>query len=689
MKKNYYIFIILFFILNIINTYFLTTLTLNRYIAPFNHTLSGELNSIIGNFSVLLLLYVITTLFFRKQKNIMRTLLVLTFFLNILIFISGVFNLYYGTAFSVKTLIMFKNPAGGFAMGIVKEVLVEFVKNYRFLVFLPSIILLIIVIRTKNNDRHNTGVKNKVFLFLSSTLLLSITFVSYSVKFLKEYNIMALESSYAHQNFGVYSYMLTDFLGMKFEIDSDTNDNSDIVDLINIYNKNKNSYTNFFTKEQFSNRLTKDKAVDNLYVDPSLTFSDDLHGILKNRNLVLVHLESFNYFLLENNYTKKQLPFLQALLDESFVFHEFYNNVGMGVSSDAEMAVLTGLNPVGDDTLYWEYDNKPYELDNLATLFNNANYYTKAIHGDYKEFYNREIIYPNLYNFRESYFLDDFIKDGYIVEDGYTYNIRQGLVHHSPWISDYHLADEVITSGNSILSKYFLYPVTMMGHTPYDYNPIKVDKLRLPSYYNKLNTVTKKYIDYTQYYDEIIKRYFVTDRYADTTLDNTVYIFYSDHGSGIKNGDLKTLFNKDFSILEQRKMLQRTLAFIYVPGTQYILSKDHMIRKGLLKGDQYLVRSEIDLYRTIVELFDLPINDHPYFGVHGLSKEQTFALENRVMDVALDTYFYSMRNKKSQYNTNINEAIYKYILNYKKLQDFILDKKDNQQLIIEKNRSQN
>lgn len=689
MKRNYYIFILLYFLLNIINTYFLTSLQLNRYIAPFNRTVIGEINAVIGNFSILLLIFVLAIVIFKKNKNKMIFLLIVTFFLNILIFASGVFNLYYSTAFSMKNIVMFNNPAQGFALGIIKEVLLELIKYYRILVFTPFIILLILLIVTKGNDRLNIGIKNKLFLLLSSILLFFIALSVNSINFHTNYNIRGLESSYSQQNLGVYPQILSDSLGIKFELVNNLHENDDeLLDLINLYNKNKSSYNNFFTREKYSNRLLKENAIYNLHIDEVLSSNNDLHGILKDRNLVLIHLESFNYFLLENDYTSSQLPFLQAILKESVVFHKFYNNVGMGVSSDAEMAVLTGLNPTGDETLYWEFNNKPYNIDSLPKLFNNKSYYTKAIHGDLKTFYNRDIVYPNLYKFKESYFLDDFINDGYIVNEGYLYDSKNNLVHHSPWISDYHLADEVVKLGNNYDSNFFLFPISMMGHTPYDYNPVKITEDSKPDYYKKLNTVTKKYIDYTKYYDETIKRYFISDNGTDATLDNTVYIFYSDHGSGIKNGDLNVLFNKNISILDQREMLQRTLSFIYVPGEKYTNSNGFVIREGLLKGDQNLVRSEIDLYRTIIELFDLPVGDHPYFGVHGLSNEPTFALENRIMDVALDSYFFSMRNKKTTHNSNVNEAVYEYILNYKKLNNFILDDMNNQQKVIEINRNQ-
>ena len=48
------------------------------------------------------------------------------------------------------------------------------------------------------------------------------------------------------------------------------------------------------------------------------------------------------------------MPFLNALKTQSVVFENFYTSVGIGVSSDAEIATLTGLYPSGISNLYWQ-----------------------------------------------------------------------------------------------------------------------------------------------------------------------------------------------------------------------------------------------------------------------------------------------------------------------------------------------
>jgi len=216
--------------------------------------------------------------------------------------------------------------------------------------------------------------------------------------------------------------------------------------------------------------------------------------------------------------------------------------------------------------------------------------------------------------------------------------------------------------------------VTMMPHTPFDFDPNGERTDIYSQYVNKIQNLTLRYLNFADYYDDSIKRFFIDEQNQDQTLDNTVYLFYSDHGSGLKNGDLSTLYGRDISIMESRKILQQIVSFLYVPGDNYIHYGDYQIREGLLTGEQNLVRSEVDLYRTIIELFNLPVGTNPYFGVNGLSIEPTFAMDNRLMDVVTDDVFYSMRNKEKTFpeNMTVSKALYDYIVRFKMLSDLIV-----------------
>lgn len=680
-QNSYQIFILLFVLLNILNTYFLTTSVLNKYIAPFSHTFMGELTSIIGNASVLLGIVFMITLIFKSLRLRMISLIIMTFLLNFFVFILGVFNLYYGTAFSFEMLNLFNNPTGGFAGQTAIEAFKELIVYYRILVFLPFFALITWFVVTRHHTKkliYKRNYKILVIQILATFVMVLATSLTYTKQLMKDMPIQSAVPSYAVQNLGVYPYYLQDALGLNTTINYEQvlsiEEDQDMLDLLQTYNKNVNQYTNIIDGLTYSNRLTEDQAVYD-YLDPNLMNDTSLHGIFEGKNLVLIHLESFNYFLLQNQSTNEQMSFLNNLLSESYVLTNYYASVGMGVSSDAELAVLTGLNPQGDKTLYWDYNHMAYDLPSIPQYLSEDNYYTEAIHGDIETFYNRHVVYPNLYHFNTSYTLENFIENGYNVDAGYVYDTIENTAHISPWVSDYYLADYTAQLGQSLSSNFMLYPIYMMGHTPFDFGPYGNASTIYPNYAEQVQNITLKYINYANYYSETIKRFFIAENGTDQTIDQTVYIFYSDHGSGLKNGDLDILFDRQLDDMEERQILQHTLAFIYAPSQdEYVDFGDYQIRKGMLVGEQNLVRSPIDLYRSIVELFNIPIGNDAYFGVNVLSSEPTFVLDNRILDIVTDEVFYSMRNVKQKYpsNQSINESLHSYIMTYKMFSDYLL-----------------
>ncbi len=690
MKKTtrdyaYTIFIVLFIALNVLNTYFLTSSALNKYIAPFSHTFIGELTAIIGNVGALIFIILIVSLVIKSMRARMVILIVFTLILNSFIFVLGIFNLYYGTAFAVDMLNLFNNPTGGFAGQTAIEAFRELISYYRIVVFIPFFTLTIwtaISFKQMKGLRFKFNYKRVLTQLIAVLVVMVATSITFTVQVNSDMPIQSAVSSYSVQNYGVYPYYIKEFLGIKTKINSEDALNiktdEDALSYMNIYNKNVSSYVNPIDGITYSNRLTMNQA-DIDYIDPSLQNGDELQGILKDKNLVLIHLESFNYFLLQNQYTNAQMSFLNNLLNESYVLSNYYANVGMGVSSDAEFSVLTGLNPQGDKTLYWDYSDIVYELPSIPQYLTLESYYTESIHGDHETFYNRNVVYPNFYNFSRSYSLEDFMEDGYDINQGYLYDEENQLTHVSPWVSDYYLGDCTATLGNSMTNPFMLFPIYMMGHTPFDFGPYGSMTSIYPNYAPYIHEITLKYLNYANYYSETIKRFFIAEDGTDQTISDTAYIFYSDHGSGLKNGDLDILLDKELSELEERQILQQTLAFIYVPSNdEYVDYGDYSLRKGMLVGDQERARSPIDLYRTMVELFDMPVGNDAYFGVNVLSTEPTFVLDNRLLDVVTDQYFYSLRQPSKVYPTSatVDVDLYEYIRTYKMYSDYLLSTKD-------------
>lgn len=267
-----------FFALNILNTYFLTNGVLNRYIAPFVHTFEGEMNAIAGNAAVLLSVFALTGFLFANQKKRMKALIVITLIFNVLFFLFSIFNMYYGTSFTTDQFSMFRNPSGGFVLGVIGVSLLELVVYWRIVVFLPSIVLIILYAKSEKDvieDTWHPRNLKKALIAVFATILLLFTSVS---RFIDLYTgtlpVESVRSTFALQNLGVYPFYAAQFLGIDPDIDMSSylgiDDEDDLLEVFDPYNKNVPSYVNRFDGLTYGNSLSVADAFRGLEVDPSL-----------------------------------------------------------------------------------------------------------------------------------------------------------------------------------------------------------------------------------------------------------------------------------------------------------------------------------------------------------------------------------------------------------------------------------
>ncbi|WP_026392006.1 LTA synthase family protein [Haploplasma modicum] len=702
-KIKYSTFVILFLVLNILITYVVTTEFLNKYITTFEYTWIGVVNSIIGNLSFLLIILFFIHLFARNIKTRIISLIVASFVLSGSLFWVNTFNRYYGTAFTISVFSIFKNPAAGFGLTIFFESMREMITYYRIILFIPFIVLLIVFLvnRKKINGFSSLKPINFVKSILSVSVLFLINIVLFSSSLKGTTILESAKSAYATQNMGIYNFIFLDAVGFDFAAKEDIDQNDIIIEL-DKFNKNKDEYINILDNKKYKKEVLKKDVSDfSGKLVNNLTDNDSITGILEDYNLVLVHLESFNYFLLENPILRDKLPNLVALLDESYVFSNFYTTVGLGNSFDAEVSVLTGLYANGINTIGWEFDKdvavKNYNFQSIPKLFNDKNYSTISYHGNDEIFYNRNNVHPNMFGFDEYKAKETLIKDfGKTLEELQNeYNHKSGY-----WLSDRITLDYLNNEiDNNLLNdeKFMKFLITMLPHTPYHYDPYHEDMKDSDMYdlefIKELDSLSVKYFNYLKYYNESFKLFFEdVNAYGDDYIEDTnnlynrkktAYVFYGDHGSGLQQKDVNYLYDNELENLEIKQKLLQTLAFIYVPGEEVITKdidgKSISFKEGLLKGNQPLLRDQVDLYRTIIDLFGLELDDKDYlFGTHGMSNEPSFALDNKSLNIITDGFITNFKNDKHLiYDINYTdldiERIKKLIVNFKRASDYSLN----------------
>ena len=675
--------IVSFFLFNLINRYALITRKLNKYIVTFKRNPLGEFNAFIGDFAILLLIFSIVFMIVKSPKKRILTLAITTLLLNTAVFGLTIFTKYYGTSFSFFSLTLFLNPAPALAGSIMLESLKEVFLYYRIILFIPAVILFILhfLYDPKKEEQPVrpvlTSLRGQIISLLSIFVLMISNLMIFN-QISNQWEVNSSRSTFVSQNIGVYSFYVYEMLGENFSVTiEDYFDDEEFLATYDKFNKNKSSYINEIDKKTYSNQLLYSET-NQLTLKNELSNQTYLNGIFKDKNIVLVHLESFNYYLYNQPELKQHFKFLQFLLSQSYVMDNFYTNAGIGTSSDAEFSVLTGLNALGHSTIYWdftrEYEEKlePYSL---AKYFKEKGYYTESIHADNEMFYNRKNVHPKMLGFDKYYSIEDFYEEGYKNE---SYN------HTNPWVSERALMDKVNSLIKTVESPYFIYPITMMPHTPFDYDPYEGTDEQIifnDTWESELSTNTLKYLRFVKYYDEILQRMFIDPETQEIRTDSdAVYIFYGDHGANIVDEDIETIFGRELSPVEARKIKNQTIAWIYAPGdnevTQTIENETMTIKEGNFIGNQPLVRSQVDLNRTIIELFGLNDQKDVYFGVNLLSKEPTYSIDSRVLDVVFDDNVYPLSNPSLSLNPNIklSKDMERHIFERKKVNDYLIKK---------------
>ena len=89
-------------------------------------------------------------------------------------------------------------------------------------------------------------------------------------------------------------------------------------------------------------------------------------------------------------------PFLNELTNDpdTFYFEEFYQQTGLGKTSDSEFLFENSLYPRNGGAVFFTHSGNKY--DSFANRLGQNGYYTNVMHANNKSFWNRDIMYKAL-----------------------------------------------------------------------------------------------------------------------------------------------------------------------------------------------------------------------------------------------------------------------------------------------------
>lgn len=351
-----------------------------------------------------------------------------------------------------------------------------------------------------------------------STVLLGVIFLGYTFGVAKNSDYSRLTKQwnriYIVERFGIIMYQFNDFAQ--------------------------------FLRPQLSSLFGQEKVLEsfNEYFDSKkVTAKNEYTGILKGKNIVFVHMESMQSFLMDLSFNGREVtPNLNKLAKEGMHFTNFYPQVSTGTSSDTEFTLLTGLMPASSGTVFVSYYDRNYFT--IPKYLKEENYFTFSMHGNLASMWNRNKAHPSL-GYEKMYFRESF---DFTEDDIINLGINDELFFKQ--------AMPILENVEKENQNYMGTIITLSNHSPFKLAS-KHSDIDLSSHYKVTNAsgntteATKDYLSSTA-----VGEYIKSANYADKALgefisyikssdyfNNTVFVFYGDHEAKLSRSEINYLYN--------------------------------------------------------------------------------------------------------------------------------------------------
>ena len=337
--------------------------------------------------------------------------------------------------------------------------------------------------------------------------------------------------------------------------------------------------------------------LDKYYSEKKIDPDNDMTGIFKDKNLILIQLESIDTWAVNDI----AMPNLKKLQAESINFTNYYTpNFLLGATFNTENIVNTGLIAPSNSSKISLFTSNYYPYS-MANLFANEGYSAYSFHRGWADTYNRGDVHVNW---------------------GYEkYVGRDDLEVSNPDFDSCLMeAYDKFTAGDRFMS----FIITFSGHGPFE----QYDGWTT-TYYNEIASQLPEGTDQEYIYslchahdtDLFIGELF-EQLESDGHIDDTVVNLYEDHYNHyLSNTEL--LY--ELKGTSDKNMLTRVPFMIY--------SKDI----GAMTVDK--VVSSYDILPTIVNLFDLNTDGRYYVGNDAFSENGGYAMFSDKSWYDGETYF--------------------------------------------------
>jgi arylsulfatase A-like enzyme len=337
-------------------------------------------------------------------------------------------------------------------------------------------------------------------------------------------------------------------------------------------------------------------------VEPTAT--NEYTGMFAGCNLIMFTAEGFSPYAVSPELT----PTLYKMINEGFVFNNFYNPVWWVSTSDGEYVACTGLMPKSG---VWSMarSGSNYMPFAMGNQLRKLGYTTKAYHNHTYTYYKRDVSHPNL---------------------GYDYKgVGNGLEVKKTWPeSDLEMIDVTFDEYGG-QQPFHAYYMTVSGHMNYNF------------FGNHMASKNKQYVDHLPYSDEA-KAYIACNlelEFAMKSLmdkleaagiaENTVIVLSPDHYPyGLERDKLNELAGHE---VESNFELYKSTLIIYKKGMEPVV-----VDKPC---------ASLDIIPTVSNLFGLEYDSRLLMGTDILSSTPPLVIFSNRSWITDRAMYNSQKNK--------------------------------------------
>ncbi|MEK3888884.1 LTA synthase family protein [Bacillus sp. FSL K6-3431] len=472
---------------------------------------------------------------FSKKRRI-AALLIIHIILTFLLFGNVLYYRFYIDFITVPVLLQFQNVGG------LSQSTLELISIFDVLLFLDIVILVMLL---KNKRLPQLSGKRSVWRKMACVIIIAplvLTLIINTGFWNKSYDRELMVKS-----LGLYHYHLYDLLAYsKNTVNSAFADGTEILEI-----------KNYTDKKQKQSKAS------------------ELHGIAKNKNVVMIFLESTQSFVIDRQINSQEVtPFLNKMKEESLYFTNFYHQTAQGKTSDAEFIIDNSLYPLPGGSVFVRRPQNVFY--SLPQILKEKDYFSASFHGNDAQFWNRSVMY-------ESLGYDEFYSKEYF-EVNDDNSVNYGL-------KDIPFLQQSVPYLQSLPQPFYSKLLTLTNHFPFLLEPedLFMDEAETDQ------GVVNRYFTTVRYEDEAIKTFFKQIKGTEL-YNNSIFVLVGDHYGISRNyyDALGEVLNKQITSADHME-LQKVPLIIHIPG---------------LEGQVIeTVGGQIDLRTTILDLLGIDKKD--------------------------------------------------------------------------------